>query len=273
MMKNSFVIIYIFALFLAGCHEADKLLFDDIARVQMSKNKEIRYDFFYQDRSTVTRDTVYLEIHTIGLLADRPRKIALKQVQEYDVTYEYDDKGNLVDSVVREITNEAVPGVHYVPMEADEMKPLLLVQPGKVNVTIPVILLRDLSLRTEEVRLCLKLVATDDFQLGESDQLSRTIIFSDQLSRPSAWDKRMEDYYFGKYSTRKHEFMYEVAGEKIDNAWFERLLNDFGELSYFVDKFTIALAEYNSDPDNLSKGLAPMREDPDDPESDLVVFE
>ena len=38
--------------------------------------------------------------------------------------------------------NKAIPGIHYVAMDAEEMQPLLVVKSRAVYVKIPVILLR-----------------------------------------------------------------------------------------------------------------------------------
>lgn len=268
-------ILYLPALLLlagfSSCQEAEYMLFNEAARVQMNESEEIKADFYYMDQS-ILRDTVYLSIHTIGDPENRPRKIMLQQITEYDIEYQYDNKGNLVDSIVTEKNNKAVPGVHYVPMDDPEMENLLYVQPDSVTLEVPVILLRDTSLQREEYRLCLQLVATDDFLLGEHDHLSGVIVMADKLSRPGFWDSRVEQYYFGAYSERKHEFMYEVAGEKIDDEWYARLSQDYAEQTYFTNKFKNALDEYNNDPDNIAQGLAPMREEAGNPDSPLIVF-
>lgn len=94
--------------------------------------------FYYTDAS-INRDTVYLTVNTIGDPEDRVRHIAMEQISEYDVEYKYDEKGNLIDSVLTEKPNKAVPGVHYVPMDDPEMLPLLVIQPNAVTAEIPVI--------------------------------------------------------------------------------------------------------------------------------------
>ena len=267
------ICIFVFAwMFFVGCQKAEYMLFNDVARVQMGEGEEIRIDFFYTDRA-IQRDTVYLTVNTSGYPLDKVRKIALEQIPEYDIEYEYDNKGNLVDSIVTEKPNKAVPGVHYVAMDDSEMEPLLTIQPNAVTAEVPIILLRDTSLRRNEYRLCLQLVATPDFALGESERLSGTIVFSDKLSRPSKWDDWMSRYQFGEYSTRKHEFMVEVAGGiKIDDDWIESLMSDMQELSFWRDKFKESLLEYNNDPNNIAQGLAPMRENQEDPNSPLIQF-
>ena len=237
-------IVYLLTLLLLcgvfSCQEAEYMLFNGAARVQMNESEEIMMDFFYMDES-IQRDTVYLSVHTIGDPEKRDRKVFLEQITEYDIEYEYDNKGNLVDSVVTEKPNKAIPGVHYVPMDDPEMKNLLVVRADSVTLEVPVILLRDTSLQREEYRLCLQLVATEDFLLGESEHLSGVIVITDKLSKPSFWDSRVEQYYFGVYSTRKHEFMYEIAGEKINNEWYRRIEKDYSELMYYKNKFVINL--------------------------------
>lgn len=271
-MKPIFYIVNMFLLAgLFSCQEAEQMLFNGVARVQMDEDNEQKVDFYYQDNS-ILRDTVYLTVNTIGDPEDRVRRIALEQITEYDITYQYDNKGNVVDSTVTEKPNKAVPGVHYVPMDAPEMESLLVIQPNAVTAEIPVIILRDASLKEEEYRLCLQLKSTDDFLLGERDHLSGAIVMADKLSKPNFWTSTVESYYFGTYSTRKYEFMYEVAGEKIDDEWYDRLLEDRAELYFFCDKFKSALEEYNNDPENIAQGLAPMREDQSDPNSPRIVF-
>ena len=267
------ICVFIFAwISFIGCQKAEYMLFDDVARVQMDESEEIRSDFFYTNRA-IQRDTVYLTVNTSGYPSDKVRKIALEQIPEYEIEYEYDNKGNLVDSIVTEKPNKAVPGVHYVSMDDPEMEPLLVIRPNAVTAEVPIILLRDTSLRRNEYRLCLKLVATPDFSLFVSEHLSGTIVFSDKLSRPSEWDDWLSTYQFGTYSTRKHEFMVEVAGGiRIDDDWINTIMADMAELNFWADKFKESLLEYNSDPENIAQGLAPMRENQEDPNSPLIQF-
>lgn len=258
---------------LPGCSEVGYQFFNDISRVQMKETKELRYNFFYKDRETVSRDTVYLQVQILGGPLKKECRLALRQVAEYDVKYEYDDKGNLVDSVRTEKPDKAVAGIHYVAMDSEEMQGMLLAQPDSVTFSVPVILLRqDESLRTHEMRLRLELTTTEDFQLGERNLLARTIIFTDKLSRPEYWMESNEQYYFGTYSERKHEFMQEVAGEIIDDDWIYGVMMDSGAMSYWKGKFNQALEDYNSNPANIEAGLAPMREVQSDPASALITF-
>lgn len=270
-MKRLTIGMVLLAAFLNGCQEAEHLLFDDVARVQMNEDKEILASFYYDDASVV-RDTVYLTVNTIGEPENRERRIELEQIPEYDVKYVYDEKGNLADSVVTEKPNKAVPDVHYVAMDAEEMRPFLVIPANAVTAEIPVILLRDASLKHAEYRLCLRLKETSDFLLGERNKLSGTVVFSDKLSIPNFWNPTVERYYFGKYSERKHAFMNEVLQIHVTDDWYKTLSMDYAELKYVRNKLKAALTEYNENPDNLANGLAPMREKQDDPTSGLITF-
>ena len=132
--------------------------------------------------------------------------------------------------------------------------------------------MRDASLKEDDYRLCLRLKATDDFRLGETGKLSGTIVLSDKLSKPNFWNSSEDRYYFGVYSTRKHEFMIEVMQTEISDAWWNKLSADYAEINYTKDKLRDALQAYNDDPDNKVQGLAPMRENQNDPNSALITF-
>ena len=66
MKRIIYTAIFLSASWLTGCQEAEYLLFNDIARVQMDEEDEIRTSFYYTDAS-INRDTVYLTVNTIGI--------------------------------------------------------------------------------------------------------------------------------------------------------------------------------------------------------------
>ena len=75
------------------------------------------------------------------------------------------------------------------------------------------------------------------------------------------------------YSTRKHEFMIEVSGERIDDEWYNTKVNGVsGASNYYQAKFKTALDKFNNDPVNVESGVAPMREIEGDLTSKLVTF-
>lgn len=150
----------------------------------------------------------------------------------------------------------------------------MVIKANAVTAMIPVVLLRDVSLKTNSYRLKLQLVANDQFGLGETKSQSRAIRFSDRLERFYSW--RFDTYvapafsYFGKYSTRKHQFMIDVLHQVIDEAWYQAASN-IGALTNYKNLVKDALATYNADPTNIASGKAPMRE-ADTAGSPLITF-
>lgn len=257
----------IFVLCLMGCQEAGEYLFDDVGRIQLKDNSALNYSFVYVP-SEKMRDTIKVPVNVIGGPSDKLRKLSLSQITEYEVSYVKDEYGNVTDTIRTEVMNKAIPGVHYVDFKDPEIEGLLCVRPNEVKTDIPVILLRDTSLKTHEVRLGLKLEISADFQLGESALLKQTIVISDLLAKPSKWSAAC-DLFLGKYSTTRHRFMIDVLKMPIDDVWLSR---GWGERLYMRDKCSKALEIFNNDPDKLASGEAPLREDPGNPNSPLVKF-
>lgn len=261
---------------LASCHEDDPLLFNDKARVQLRPDAsgtfgDYSYSFIWSPAST-TRDVVYLPIRVMGGPADTDRHVMIEQVNEYDITYTKDHWGYVTDSVVTERSDKAIAGKHYVPFDSPEYGQLLTIPAGEVLTQIGIILIRDASLSSEKVRLRIRLKPTDDFELGESKYLERTITFSDMLEQPSNWAQRYMNSYFGTYSKTKHQLMMKVVNGKVDEDWVNQAYNSVSFRYYWRMKFIEALQAYNNDPSNIASGLAPMRENADDPNSALVTF-
>ena len=78
--------------------------------------------------------------------------------------------------------------------------------------------------------------------------------------------------YFGTYSKAKHQLMIKVVNGKVDEDWVNEAYSSVSFRYYWRMKFIEALQEYNNDPANIAAGLAPMRENADDPNSPLVTF-
>ena len=122
--------------------------------------------------------------------------------------------------------------------------------------------------------MCAQYTGADfgDFELGESKYLERTITFSDMLEQPSNWASRYMNSYYGTYSKAKHQLMMQVVGGKVDEEWVNEAYNSVSFRYYWRMKFIEALQDFNNDPKNIAAGLAPMRENADDPNSALVTF-
>ncbi|WP_293306795.1 DUF4843 domain-containing protein [Pedobacter sp. UBA5917] len=227
-----------------SCSKTQGLLYSDVARVQLNDTATVSSTFVY-DAPTITRDTIYIQVNTIGEMANVDRAVKFVQVN---------NKTDLFP---------AVSGQHFVPFDDPSIKNLMVIKANTVKAKIPVILLRDASLKTNTYRLRLQLAANDQFALGEVQSRSTSILFSDRLERFYSW--RVDNgaapafYTLGKYSTRKHQFMIDVLHEQIDEAWYQTMVN-LGAQQHYGNTLKTALAKFNNDPVNIASGKAPLRE-------------
>lgn len=267
MKKIIYLLISVLGICFSGCQESPYFMFRDTDRVQLDDwdeilrvKKEIRYNFIYAKQGPdAVRDTVYLTVLTLGKPRDYDRKVSFRQITEYKQEIIMDEKGNITDTLYHEVLNKGVPGQHYLPMNDPEIAPHLFVPANQVRAEIPVILLRDPSLKEQEMRVCLELTETEDFRLGEDEHLFLTIFMADKYSKPSQWDRLI--YHFGDYSERKHEFMTRVAETDINDDWLTYLLADLSLSTMWNKKCRNALNAYNADPDNIANNLAPMKDE------------
>lgn len=274
-MKKILYIVLLLSLFIAGCKEDEKLIYHDKARVELvSEDKKAPADYSYSfvwGSDTRVRDTVFIPIRVIGGSSNIDRHIMLEQISEYKVTYTYDNIGKVKDSTVVERTDKAVAGKHYIAFNDESIKPLLTVKAGLVKDSIGIVVLRDASLKKNNVRLRLRIKENENFGIGERRLLERTIIISDKLEMPSNWNYTTKAY-LGNYSTPKHKLMLLVVGNKVDDMWVAQVNKSKSFAIYWRGKFIEALELFNNNPANITSGLAPMREDPSNPNSPLVTF-
>lgn len=273
MKKYSFIIVILLAI-AAGCKKADYKMYSDGARIQVADTTTFSYSFFYKDLA-VTRDTVYIQINTIGGITDYDRMVTIEQIPEYDITYTRDPVTNkVIDSTVKERPYKAVAGKHYVPFTDAAVQNLMVVTADSATCKLPIILLRDASLKSNTYRLRIRLMANDAFAPGETKALERTIVFSDQLERFESWktDQSSSPAFqtFGKYSTGKHQFMIDILKVKIDEEWFKGIAAAYAQLHY-KNLLRDALADFNANPANIASGKSPVRET-SDPTSAIITF-
>ena len=273
MKKYSCIIVILLAV-ATGCKKAAYLQYDSGARIQLKDTIAATFSFVYEDVA-VTRDTIYIDLKTIGGIADHNRTVTVQQVPEYDKTYKYDPNTNKpIDSTVTEKPFKAVAGKHYMAFDDKGMQAIMVIKTDSATGKLPIILLRDTSLKSNSYRLRIRLTASDEFATGEKNAIEKTIIFSDRLERFDSWkvDNGTAPAYtaFGKYSTGKHQFMIDVLKVKIDEAWFQAALAAQAT-GHYKNLLRDALNAFNTDPANISSGKAPVRET-SDPTSLAISF-
>jgi len=244
---------------LGSCKE-DKLLFNEEATLQFGPpiaaiyqpganglGSQIAYTFFYKSADT-RQDSVYFDIYAVGGVSTKDRSFKLEQVQ--------------VDGVIN-----AVPGTHFISFNDPEVSKNLVIKAGQVHSRVPVILLRDASLKTSDAALRFTIVANENFKKGETNYLWRRVDFTDRINKPAAWAGTYQNTYYGKYSTVKHKFMMDATGELWDQDFMmvlqDPLLPDPSRIMFYMGVIKTALINYN----NAHLGNA-LR----DEIGDLVVF-
>ncbi|WP_316816141.1 DUF4843 domain-containing protein [Pedobacter nyackensis] len=232
MKRSKYIIAFIAIALITSCKQDAYQLFNDVARIQFGPDISLiyrpEYSFtdtlkahtFYYDGTGIQQDTVFYDIYAVGGASKSDR--AFKLVQEQ----------------VPNVTN-AVAGTHFVAFNNPAVSKHYVIKAGSVHSSIPIIVLRDASLKTTTATLKFNVVANEHFQLGEIRNLWRKLEFTDRLLRPVAWKAG-----YGKYSVAKHKFMIDTTGERWDQLFINGLVPDME--SYYLAVIKIALVDYNN---------------------------
>lgn len=248
--------VVITVLTIISCKKDKYYLYNDAARLQFGPAPNLIYQTFYNladtlkpftfyyDDAAVTQDTVYFDIYAIGGKTNNDRTFTLQQEQLPN-------------------TFNAVAGTHYIAFSNPQVSKHYVIKAGTVHTKLPVVLLRDASLKTSTPKLKFKIVSDGNFALGELSNIWRKIEFTDRLSQPSSWDATITQFGFGKYSVVKHAFLIQETGEKWDNEFITKVYFGGGLLSYYQLLAKTALVDYN----NAHPGM-PLK----DETGELVIF-
>jgi hypothetical protein len=206
---------------------------------QNSSDTLVTYSFVYGS-TVATSDTVWLKVQTMGFLSDEDREINVEQIATG--------------------ISDAVAGTHYLSFDDASLKSYYIMPAGKSLDSIPVVLLRDASLKDTSVNLLIKIKTNSEFTLVNSDKNTVQVVFTDKLSKPSCWAYYAEGY-FGTYGPVKHQWLIEQTGEKWDDDYLYNVLGftssmdwsdgtnahyDSGYCSYLSTALTKKLDAYNA---------------------------
>lgn len=222
-----------------SCQKDKYYLFNDVGRIQFGPNPNLLYRSgaqlmdtvknytFYYDGDNVKEDTVYFDVYTVGGITSHDRKFKLEQVQ--------------VDGVMN-----ATADKHYVGFSNQNAMKNFVIKADSVHCAVPIVLLRDPSLKDTNVVLKFQVVENEDFKLGEVANLWREVGITDRLSQPNTWDANFSRYYFGEYSVVKHRFMIDSTGQKWDDSFIVEIRSDYSLLQYWIGVCKTALIKYNN---------------------------
>lgn len=201
---------------------------------------------FYYDSSIVKRDTVWIKLQSFGKVPDKDCHIKLRAYH------------NTTVSTLQKL-DDAVSGVHFVPFDSEEMKRLLVFHAGKMTDTVPVILLRDPSIKEVGRRLTLRLENSDDINVADQmpdSTLEHTCVViytADCLTQPTKWGF---DFFLGTYGQVKHDFMIRHSKETWDDDFIASLTSNLQ--IYYLYKFRNELTLENDE--RKKKGLDVLKE-------------
>ncbi len=239
-MKYQYLILFIISSLLFSCEEdypedykgKPYLIFEpDVNVGNIYVQKHYNNFYYYQDES-ITRDTVYIPLSTMAAIADEDLKVSLEAFDSDTLTYP-----ERIDSE----TINAIPGVHYVPFDDEEVSKNLVFNKGKMQDTIPLIILRDPSLKQATYRLTFRLIDSENSIAADKAENRVVVYISDKVSRPSNWDT----WEFGVYGDVKMDFMIRHSELVWDEDDVERVLDDSFLLAYYIFKFKEDLKKEN----------------------------
>ena len=137
---------------------------------------------FAAGASNLTDSTIYLSAQITGSVADKDRYFGIQ----------------VVDSLSTAVSSEySLPEKYVLPA-------------GAYETVFPVILKRSARLRTNPVRLYLKVIPFQDFVVAPIKAAYRPyfkLIWNDKLSKPASWPTS-----FGAYSDKKYELIIQLTG-------------------------------------------------------------
>lgn len=202
---------------------------------------------FYYMPSSVTRDTVWVRLQALGNMPSTDCHIRLRAYH------------NTTVSSLQEL-DDAESGVHFVPFDDPEMQKLLVFHANKLTDSVPVILLRDASLKKVGRRLTLRIESTEEVSAADlrpdsaMDHATVVIYTADCLTQPTKWDMY---FFLGGYGQIKHDFIIRHSGKKWDDNFISSLTSS--EQVYYLYKFRNELTIENEE--RKKNGLPPLAEE------------
>lgn len=238
------LLIYISCIFfitiLCNCQEKEIERYKDDPRLYFSREKwsenysnqgdSTEHSFFTLPDDQL-RDTVWVDIRTMGLPTDFPRPFRIVQTNAKQA-------------------DAAIPGKHYVAFDDESIRDLMMIPAGKVQHFMPVIVLRDPSLDTCRVRIEMEVEANDYFKVGLTSLSRFMVSTTSEVQEPKLWESFWQ-YYYGDWGPRKMWFLIRYVG--ISD--FEKYPNDDAMILYLPAAAYGALEKYNADENNPDRPL------------------
>ncbi len=218
--------------------------FRDANSIPRSGDQVFHHNFYYSDES-VTRDTVWVKLQILA---------AIPQEDCHISCYAYVDT---TSTQLEQNTVQAIEGKQFQAFDDPDVQSLMTFHKGNLYDSIPVILLRDASLKNNTYRITMRLqnstniIAAD--KTSDTDDLHSfvTIYVSDCLTRPGNWPT-----FLGTYGLVKHDFIIRHTGDRWDDAFISTIQSS--QQTFYQYKFRNELADENVK--RAQQGLSPLQE-------------
>lgn len=187
------------------------------------------HSFFLEPEGKM-RDTVWVEVRTMGYLESFPRSFRIVQANAGEA-------------------DAAVAGTHYVGFDDPSVAGLMKIPANAYRYHMPVILLRDPSLDTKTIRIRMAVAVNENFGVG-LDTLSHFLVTTTSVpAKPLTWDSGPGwKYAFGAWGAKKMWFVMKYVG--ITDFDDVSGLRDMSYSSYLKTLAQDELKKYNSDENN-----------------------
>ncbi len=238
-MKYQYILLAILSSILFSCEEDYPAVYSgdpylliesDLISGNIYVQKHYSNFYFLQDES-VMRDTVYVALATMAAIPSEDLQIKMEAFDSDTLSYpERIDEGTI----------NAIPGVHYVPFE-DPAYDDVVFHSGRMQDSIPIIVLRDPSLKETTYRITFRLLDSENALAADKRENRAVVYIADKVSKPVNWNS----WYFGTYGDVKMDFMIRHSDLVWDEDDMQMVLDDDFLLSYYVYKFQDDLKKEN----------------------------
>lgn len=254
-MRLKYFLGIIFVLWLISSCTSDYMSYEGNNMVQFATKTDEVYTFaYFTDDKQV--DTLNIGIMSVGEVVDFSRTVKFEQIlKEWKYVYSEDDPQKIVDSSYVDMEYPAVAGKHFEILDCVNNEATLLANHNQLNLRV-VVKRDDSNLKKNAYVLKLHLLPSSDFGTASIDYLTKRIVISDKLERPTQWKDNNYDCsrFIGPWSEVKHRFMINVTGEKWDNDCIKRYIKGGFEYAairdFYLKKIKKELEKYNADPNN-----------------------
>lgn len=195
-------------------------------------------DFTYQDTARVRLEGP--EIYAAGTDSLTFSFVTYSaETQQMEMDIDVLVMGNTVD-YDRTATISVVSDKTTATSDMYDMPQTITIPADSAKGALPITLKRSDVLQEKAVRLCIEVIASNDFQVGVEEQKQFTLIWSDIITKPKNWDDLAE--FFGSYSNTKYRFMIENSNGVSE---FDSDEMSWAQLQSYKIKFQNALDDYN----------------------------